>query len=138
MRALFFCDRAALFALAVVVPVVLGNRKDRCIGRLLDPALDRFRCNGENIRVGQAQLGAAACAFAVYFGKVFGMGFKVFCGVEDAVEGVDEMVVGDPAAVFLFKVRLGAVEMVARRPQRIAGCRVVGRAVFERGNEPAG
>lgn len=132
LAAFLLGERCALFARAVVVPVVLRDRKDRGLWGVLDPPADRFPGRFEDLRVRQTQLRPPADALALHLGKPFRMVLEVLVGREDRVECVDEVRVSDLAAALLVQTRMRAVHLVADGPIRVARAGVVRVAVFER------
>ena len=86
VTAVFRIDLCAVRAFAGIIAVVLRHGNDPCSGMIAQALFCIFRGDGNDLRIGQTELRAVLEAFAVYHGKILGMGIEIPVWIYQLVE----------------------------------------------------
>ena len=130
MGILFFVHGPALFAGAVIAPVILTDGKDRAFRMFQDGFAQVLQGYLENLRIGQAQLRALLDPDAVDFGEIFRVLIEIFVRRHQTVKGMHAQI-ADCAAVAGHQPVIGGVRLVPSGPVPVKILHVKGLADTE-------
>ena len=112
-------DGLAVVALAGIAPIVLRHVVDEVLGQFAHLLPDALGDDAQDVGVRQAELGVVGGALAIEQAVILRVVLEKLLGRHERVEGVNGPVAFEAAG--LFAVAHGAVDAVARSPDRLEG-----------------